>query len=145
MVSESKLSTFSIEELQTFREKVLHSSSKEELLEVLDRTIKKKEEQLTKCMNSQLLVEYFNIDQDYIEILHRNGINNLAQLRNIKEEDLWSLQGMTQGGFRQISWARDFFDMTPIERIKPAKRNSMTVAKVIVKHANECSKKHPNV
>lgn len=145
MVSKSKLSSFSIEELQTFREKVLQASSKEELLEVLDSTIKKKETELTKSMNSKFPVDWFNIDQDYIEVLHANGINNLAQLRNIKEEDLWKLQGMTQGGFRQISWARDFFDMTPIERIKPSKRDPMTVAKVIVKHANECSKKHPNV
>jgi hypothetical protein len=96
-------------------------------------------------MNSQFLVDWFNIDQDYIGILHANGIDNLAQLRSIKEEDLWQLTGMTQGGFRQISWARDFFDMTPIEKIKPEKRDPMTVAKVIVKHANECSKKHPNV
>ena len=35
--------------------------------------------------------------------------------------------------------------MTPIEKIKQSKRDSMTVAKVIVKHANECSKKHPNI
>ena len=129
MVSKNKLSSFSIEELK----------------EVIDSVIKKKEADLTTSMNSKFPVDWFNIDQDYIELLHDNGINNLAQLRSIKEEDLWQLTGMTQGGFRQISWARDFFDMTPIEKIKPEKRDPMTVAKVIVKHANECSKKHPNV
>ena len=145
MVSKSKLSSFSIEELQTFREKVLQATSKEELLEVIDSVIKKKEADLTTSMNSKFPVDWFNIDQDYIELLHDNGINNLAQLRSIKEADLWKLQGMTQNGYSQISWARDFFDMTPIERIKPSKRDPMTVAKVIVKHANECSKKHPNI
>lgn len=145
MVSKSKLSKFSIEELQLFREKVLQAETKEELLAVIDKTIKKKEYEQTESMNARFPVDWFNIDQDYIGILHANGITNLAQLRSIKEDDLWQLRGMTQGGFRQISWARDFFDMTPIEKIKPSKRDSMTVAKVIVKHANECSKKHLNI
>ena len=144
-MAKSKFHYFSIEELKLIRDEVTNATSQEQLVETLDRTIKKKEEQLTKSMNSQFLVDWFNIDQDYIGILHANGIDNLAQLRSIKEEDLWQLTGMTQGGFRQISWARDFFDMTPIEKIKPEKRDPMTVAKVIVKHANECSKKHPNV
>jgi hypothetical protein len=144
-MAKSKFHYFSIEELKLIRDEVTNATSQEQLVETLDRTIKKKEDQLTKSMNSQFLVDWFNIDQDYIGILHANGIENLAQLRSIKEEDLWQLTGMTQGGFRQISWARDFFDMTPIEKIKPEKRDPMTVAKVIVKHANECSKKHPNV
>lgn len=144
-MAKSKFHYFSIEELKLIRDEVTNATSQEQLVETLDRTIKKKEDQLTKSMNSQFLVDWFNIDQDYIGILHANGIDNLAQLRSIKEEDLWQLTGMTQGGFRQISWARDFFDMTPIEKIKPEKRDPMTVAKVIVKHANECSKKHPNV
>jgi len=145
MVSKSKLSKFSIEELQVFREKVLQAETKEELLAVIDKTIQKKEYELTESMNARFPVDWFNIDSGYIDLLHENGITNLAQLRSIKQEDLWQLEGMTQGGFTQISWARDFFDMTPIERIKPSKRDSMTVAKVIVKHANECSKKHPNI
>lgn len=145
MVSKSKLSKFSIEELQTFREKVLQAETKEELLTVIDKVIETKEYALTQSMNAQFPVDWFNIDKGYIDLLHANGVENLAQLRNIKEEDLWHLSGMTQGGFSQISWARDFFDMTPIEKIKPSKRDSMTVAKVIVKHANECSKKHPNI
>ena len=144
-MAKSKFNYFSIEELKLIRDEVTNATSQEQLVETLDRTIKKKEDQLTKSMNSQFLVDWFNIDQDYIGILHANGIDNLAQLRSIKEEDLWQLTGMTQGGFSQISWARDFFDMTPIEKIKPEKRDPMTVAKVIVKHANECSKKHPNV
>ena len=145
MVSKSKLSKFSIEELQTFREKVLQAETKEELLTVIDKVIETKEYALTQSMNAQFPVDWFNIDKGYIDLLHANGVENLAQLRNIKEEDLWHLSGMTQGGFSQISWARDFFDMTPIEKIKPSKRDSITVAKVIVKHANECSKKHPNI
>ena len=39
MVSKSKLSKFSIEELQTFREKVLQAETKEELLTVIDKVI----------------------------------------------------------------------------------------------------------
>ena len=42
MVSKSKLSKFSIEELQIFREKVLQAETKEELLAVIDKTIPKK-------------------------------------------------------------------------------------------------------
>ena len=141
----SKFHYFSIEELKLIRDEVTNATSQEQLVETIDRVLKKKEDKLTKGMNAQFSVDWFNIDQDYIGVLHANGIDNLAQLRSIKEEDLLTLKGMTYGGFEQISWARDFFDMTPIEKIKPEKRDPMTVAKVIVKHANECSKKHPNV
>ena len=136
---------FSIEELKLIRHEITSSESQEQLLEVLNKVLKTKEDKLSKGMNAQFSVDWFNIDPDYIKILHANGIENLAQLRSIKQEDLWGLKGMTHGGFEQISWARDFFDMTPIEKIKPEKRDQMTVAKVIVKHANECSKKHPNI
>ena len=143
-MAKNNLKYFSIEELKLIREEVVQAESKEHLVSVIDKVLKKKEDALT-GMNSRFSVDWFNIDPEYIEILHANGITNLAQLRNIKQEELWGLRGMTQGGFEQIAWARDFFDMTPIEKIKPGKRDPMTVAKVIVKHANECSKKHPNV
>lgn len=143
-MSKSKFHYFSIEELKLIRDEVTNATSQEQLVETIDRVLKNKEDKLTKGMNAQFSVDWFNIDQDYIGVLHANGIDNLAQLRSIKE-DLWTLKGMTYGGFEQISWARDFFDMTPIEKIKPEKRDPMTVAKVIVKHANECRKKHPNV
>ena len=143
-MAKNNLKYFSIEELKLIREEVVQAESKEHLVSVIDKVLKKKEDALT-GMNSRFSVDWFNIDPEYIEILHANGITNLAQLRNIKQEELWGLRGMTQGGFEQIAWARDFFDMTPIEKIKPEKRDPMTVAKVIVKHANECSKKHPNV
>ena len=143
-MAKNNLKYFSIEELKLIREEVVQAESKEHLVSVIDKVLKKKEDALT-GMNSRFSVDWFNIDPEYIEILHANGITNLAQLRSIKQEDLWNLKGMTQGGFAQIAWARDFFDMTPIEKIKPEKRDPMTVAKVIVKHANECSKKHPNV
>ena len=144
-MAKSKFHYFSIEELKLIRDEVTNATSQEQLVETIDRVLKKKEDKLTKGMNAQFSVDWFNIDQDYIGVLHANGIDNLAQLRSIKEEYLLTLKGMTYGGLEQISWARDFFDMTPIEKIKPEKRDPMTVAKVIVKHANECSKKHPNV
>ena len=144
-MAKSKFHYFSIEELKLIRDEVTNATSQEQLVETIDRVLKKKEDKLTKGMNAQFSVDWFNIDQDYIDVLHANGIDNLAQLRSIKEEYLLTLKGMTYGGLEQISWARDFFDMTPIEKIKPEKRDPMTVAKVIVKHANECSKKHPNV
>ena len=144
-MAKSKLHYFSIEELKVIRHEITSSESREQLLEVIDKVLKIKEDKLTKGMNAQFSVDWFNIDLDYIKILHANGITNLAQLRSIDQEDLWKLKGMTKGGFDQISWARDFFDMTPIEKIKPEKRDPMTVAKVIVKHANECRKKHPNI
>ena len=61
MVSKSKLSKFSIEELQTFREKVLQAETKEELLTVIDKVIETKEYALTQSMNAQFPVDWFNI------------------------------------------------------------------------------------
>lgn len=145
MVKKDSLSKFTIAELVTIREAVLKADSKDALQEEIDRIIKQKEESLSTSLNAQFPVDWFNIDPQNIKVLHDNGIHNLAQLRFIEEAEISLLKGITRSGIEQIAWARDFFDMTPIERIKPEQRDDMTVAKVIVKHANECRKKHPNV
>ena len=145
MVTTKKISNFSIDELKIFKREIQRASSKEELLDTIDKIIKNKENNLALSLNERFPVTQFNIDPDYISLLHNNGIYNLAQLRNIKEDDLHLLKGMTKGGFAQISWARDFFDMTPFEGIKTNELSTMTIVKMVVKQANECSKKHPNV
>ena len=137
---------FSLQELRIIREAVDQAETKRQLLDAIDYMIEQKEKALTEGMNACIPVTFFNIDPGYIRVLQGNGIENLAQLRDIPEEDLWRLEGMTHGGFEQISWARDFFDMTPVEQMKPKDRkDDLSVAKVIVKHANECRKKHGNV
>lgn len=141
----NKLSKFSIEELKRFKENVLIVQSKEELLEMIDRTIQQKEEELINHMNSKFLVDWFNIDKQNITLLHTNGIDNLVQLRNLTEENLREISGMTESSYEQICWARDFFDATSMVQNIPAKRDNMTIVKVIVKQVEECNKKHPNV
>lgn len=137
---QSTLGGFTLEQLQTLRQEVTQVPSKEELLVVLDKTIKQKEVQLTTSLNARFSIDWMNIDQPYRQLLHDNGIENLAQLREV--ENIRTLSGMTEGAYEQISWARDFFDMTPIEQMHPEKREDlMEVSKVIVKHANEVSKK----
>lgn len=146
MSKKSQLSSFSLQELRVIREAVAKAETKRQLLDTIDYMVEQKEKALTEGMNACIPVTFFNIDPGYIRVLQGNGIENLAQLRDIPEADLWKLDGMTQGGFQQISWARDFFDMTPLEKMKPTERqDSLSVAKVIVKHANECRKKHGNV
>lgn len=145
MILNDKLFGFSIEELKRFKEGILSVESNDELLELIDSTIKAKEKVLAMSMNSRFLVDWFNIDRANIVMLHNNGINNLAQLRELSEEDMRGLTGITQSGFEQISWARDFFDMTSLENAPSYDEDSMAVAKIIVKQANKCSKKHPKV
>lgn len=145
MSKENKLYTFTIPELKVFRQEVKSVKSKQELLMLIDETICQKEYVATQSLNARFPVDWFNIDRDYIELLHRNGIDNLQQLREIPEENLYQLTGMTKGGYSQISWARDFFDMTPLESLTPEQRTRKNIVKEIVKHANECSKKHPNI
>ena len=145
MTVNDKLFSFSIDELKYLKERILSVESKEEILELVDTVIKEKEKVLPMSMNSRFLVDWFNIDRANIVMLHNNGINNLAQLRELSEEDMRGLTGITKSGFEQISWARDFFDMTPLENAPSYNEDSMAVAKIIVKQANKCSKKYPNV
>lgn len=140
MSGEKHLNRFTIPELKVFRLEVLSAETKEELLETIDKTIQEKEYASSKSLNARFPVDWFNIDPQYISLLHDNGIYNLHQLREIK--NIRRLSGMTQGGYEQISWARDFFDMTSLEELPPEERTTENVVKVIVKHANECEKKH---
>ena len=139
------LESFSISELKCLREKIFNVESKEQAVELIDCIIKTKEDMLSQTMNERFLVDWFNIDQVNISLLHENGIDNLGQLRSMSLEDLRRLGGITKSGFEQISWARDFFDMTPLKDIPSYSDDSMAVAKKIVKHAENVSKKHPNV
>lgn len=145
MCKNNRLYKFTIPELQTFKSQVEEAKTKKDLLMLVDETIRQKEYAATKSLNARFPVDWFNIDKDCIELLHRNGIDNLQQLREIPEENLYQLTGMTQGGYSQISWARDFFDMTLLEALTPEQRTQQNVAKVIVKHTNECSKNYRNI
>lgn len=75
----SNLSKFSIEELKRFKEVILQVESKDSLLETVDSIIERKKEKLNHGMNSEFLVDWFNIDRANIDFLHANGIDNLAQ------------------------------------------------------------------
>ena len=118
MTKKDNLTTFSISELQVIRNEVLEKNSKEDLVIYIDSIIKEKEKAKEKSMNSQFPVDWFNIDAEYIQLLHNNNINNLEQLISLSETEIKQLPEITQGGFEQISWARKFFDMTSIEQAK---------------------------
>lgn len=139
------LRNYSITKLQQLKQYVELATSKEELISSICATIKDKEDMEAINWNTQFLVDWFNIDLNYIALLHNSGIENLAQLRSLSEEEVKSLNGMTIDGYRQISWARDFFDMTPIQQIPIEKRTTEEVIKKIVKHANECYRKHGDI
>lgn len=115
-----RLSRFNKTELKTIREAVIEATTRDELLTTIEQIIEQKEKLETEGPNACIPVSFFNIDPDYRRLLHDNGIENLAQLRSIQEEELWSLKGMTHGGFEQISWAREFFNMEPlVQKTKP--------------------------
>lgn len=136
-----KLEDFTLDELKIVRDVITSSGSQEELFEKVDKVIKSKEEKQVTSLNANFPVSWFNIDQEYIALLYRNGIATEAQLLEV--EDLSELEGITEMGKQQIAWARDFFNMEPIEKMpKKKQEDQMEVAKVIVKHAQNVSKKH---
>lgn len=119
MVEKDIFKGFNLEQLSQLKTQVLQAESKEEILEVIEELIEvkeKEEQEKATSLNSRFLVEWMNIDPPYIQMLHRNGIETLAQLRAIK--DLWSIQGMTPNGETQISWAKEFFNMDSFEKDK---------------------------
>ena len=137
-VTKTKLNLFSLNELYTLREEVLSSTTKAELLAVITKTIIEKERQMPTTINEKIPTAYLPIDREYQDILYLNGIDNLSQLLQVKR--LKSLKRMTEGAYEQISWVREFFDMTQLEEIPYQERTTMNVAKVIVKQANEVRK-----
>lgn len=137
--SRTKLTSFSLNELYILRDEVLNVSSKDEITAIITKTIVEKERQMPMSLNEKIPTSYLPIDREYQDLLYLNGIDNLSQLLEVKR--LKSLKGMTEGAFEQISWARDFFDMTPLDEIPMTDRTTMNVAKVIVKQANECERK----
>ena len=129
MASFGRLSRFNKTELKTIRDAVIEATTRDELLTTIEEIIAQKEKLETEGPNACIPVSFFNIDPDYRQLLHDNGIENLAQLRSIKEEDLWSLKGMTHGGFEQISWAREFFNMEPLVQETKPKTNTKETKK----------------
>lgn len=136
MKKKKSLECFTLAELKVLREEVIASKTKEELLERVDSIIASRELKISESLNARFSVDWFNIDPDYISLLHNNGIDTLAQLRQI--EDVRELKGITEHGYEQISWAREFFNMEPVEQLPEKKRSDIDeVAKVIVKHSKE--------
>ena len=136
-----KLEDFTLDELKVVREVIVSSGTQEELFERVDKIIKSKEKKLVTSLNANFPVSWFNIDQEYIALLYRNGIATEAQLLEV--EDISTLEGITEMGKEQITWAREFFNMEPLDQMpKKKKEDQMEVAKVIVKHAQEVNQKH---
>lgn len=135
MFNKNNLTKYKVSELKVFREHLLEATSKEEILTAIDEMIQEKEEASSKSLNERFPIDWMNIDLAYRQLLHSNGIETEQQL--LDTQDLWSLKGMTQGGYEQISWAREFFDMRPIEELSEEERTPMNVAKVIVKQAKK--------
>lgn len=134
------LNDFTIEQLTTFRNEVVSAKSTDNLLGTIDKILTAKEAAQT-SLNSRFSIDWMNIDMQYLQLLHKNNIETLAQLREI--EDLRDISGITEHGLEQISWARDFFDMTPLENMPYNNENDqLEVAKVIVKHSKEVAKRH---
>ena len=82
MVNKNNLEKFSIMELQELKDHIISAETKEELLEAIDEVIKVKEETEPKSMNERFPIDWMNIDPQYKQKLHDNGIDNLEQLRN---------------------------------------------------------------
>ncbi len=135
------LNDFSLAQLRVIKQGIETADSKESLLAEIDVIIEQKEALREIDYNRAFTIDMMNIDPDYRELLIRNGIFCEADLLEV--EDLHSLTGMTMGAYEQISWARDFFDMTPLLTMPESKKDDqLEVAKVIVKHANSISKKN---
>lgn len=135
------LNDFTIEQLSTIRQEIISAETKDDLLITLDSIIADKNSKLH-SLNSRFPIDWMNIDIQYLHLLHANGIENLAQLRDV--EDLSAIPGITQHGLAQITWAKEFFDMSDIENMPIKTQDAqLEVAKVIVKHSKECSTKHP--
>lgn len=134
------LDDFTVEQLTAFRNEIVSAKNKEKLLEAIDKVLVDKVSEQT-SLNSRFSIDWMNIDMQYLQLLHKNNIETLAQLREI--EDLRDIPGITEHGLEQISWARDFFDMTPLENMTCNNENEqLAAAKIIVKHSKEVAKRH---
>ena len=133
-----KITDFTMEQLLIIRSTIKSAKTIEELLGTIDNVIQDKVAS-SKDMNSRFPIDWMNIDAQYLELLHNNQIETLAQLREI--DDLRMIPGITKHGIEQISWARDFFDMSDLENMSmETEADQLEVAKVIVKHAKEVSR-----
>ena len=75
MKNKKSLECFTLAELKVLREEVIASKTKEELLERVDSIIASRELKISESLNARFSVDWFNIDPDYISLLHNNGID----------------------------------------------------------------------
>ena len=124
MATKVNLNNFSLKQLRQIRTKVQSVETKEELLETLEKAISKKEKEeeiaLTSSLNARFPIDWMNIDPTYKTLLHKNGIENLAQLRAV--DDLKTIEGITPSAEIQLMWAREFFNMDAFDKNKSQTR-----------------------
>ncbi len=135
-----KFKDYNIAQLIALRYRILNASSQEELIDEINSALAAKEA-AKKTLNYRFPIDWMNVDQEYKELLHRHDIENLHQLLEI--DDLKRLPGITEEGIQQLSWARDFFDMTPFEGMTVnTEEEKFTAVKIIVKQAQQVSNKN---
>ena len=123
----NELDVFTKEQLTSINNGIKAAQSLDELTIAIEKLLEVKElEEASKqlSLNARFPVSWMTIDQDYQQLLYDNNIYNLEQLREVS--DLNTLKGMTRGGYEQISWARDFFNMSPMENIPPKEHPEST-------------------
>jgi hypothetical protein len=111
------------DELKTLKSIVSQYGSMEELVNDLDTTISRREEEKAKSLNVRfnmdMFVKFNVFDPWELNVLKSNNISNMQELIDCNLDEL---VGITSSIKRGLEWARKFYDMSSMEEIEQPKK-----------------------
>ena len=111
-----KLKVFSLEELKLYLTLIESFESKDDMHNALIAEIKRREEFNKESLNVRFdiaLMKKLNIF--YPDELNVLIINNIKNLQELIDCDLYNLVGITESIIEKLNWARYFYDMRTTE------------------------------
>lgn len=101
------LDSLSLEELKSLKETIEQFESKQDIIDQINTIIHRR----TGSLNDRFLIKNITtFTPQEREILERNNIESIGDLRRIKVREL---AGITRSTTESIGWAREFYNLEP--------------------------------
>lgn len=110
------LDSLSLEELKSLKETIEQFESKQDIIDQINTIIHRR----TGSLNDRFLIKNITtFTPQEREILERNNIESIGDLRRIKVREL---AGITRSTEESIGWAREFYNLEPESTPAPVKK-----------------------
>lgn len=135
MTKKEKLETFSTERLEIIK-RIIQTTPADEISRMINEIKKERKEKEQTNWNELYPVDDLVLDYSLVQLLKNNQIYSLQDLINA---DVRKIKGITSQDIQDIEWAKQFFDMKPLQNGR--KKSELEVAQIVVQQAQSTDKR----